>query len=310
MKCIKDRQARFKALKTTDSNQIRNGTEMTFLYIATGLILLYGILTLIMTYMVQKFPRRPVRDVPDWGNLKDLVIPSIDGGFLEVWVVEPPSPSRGKVVLAHGWSRNRDRMVSRARVFARMGFTAVLYSARDHGGSSPCSLMNAFRFTEDMESILKWLNEPVILYGHSLGAVAALTAAAKNRGLVKALFLEGCYAKTKEALLSIYRRYNLVFGILFGHAIVFWFDLFTKFRLEQSSPLFLASRVTIPVLLIHGEADKTFPLHHAWRLRDGFPGGTAELFVAPGADHSSSSLAKGFPEAIREFTDRHFHHKQ
>jgi hypothetical protein len=107
-----------------------------FLSFLGGLIVLYLLLSLIFTYVVQQLPRKPVTDPPDWGRIIDAKIPAIEGGVLEVWRIEPQSPSRGLVVLAHGWSRNRDRMVSRARIFARWGFTTVLHSARDHGGSS------------------------------------------------------------------------------------------------------------------------------------------------------------------------------
>jgi len=40
-------------------------------------------------------------------------------------------------------------------------------------------------------------------------------------------------------------------------------------------------------------------------LRDSFPAGRAELFVATNSDHSSSSLNPEYPVAIRSFIDRH-----
>ncbi len=58
-------------------------------------------------------------------------------------------------------------MVPRARMFARLGFTTVIHSARDHGNSSPKKFMNAVKFAEDIEAVIKWVGEPVRLYGHS-----------------------------------------------------------------------------------------------------------------------------------------------
>ena len=95
---------------------------------------------------------------------------------LDVWRIEPEGESRGIVVLAHGWSRNRDRMVPRARMFARMGFTTVIHSARDHGNSSRKRSMNAVKFAEDIEAVLQWVGEPVILYCHSAGSAGAIIA--------------------------------------------------------------------------------------------------------------------------------------
>jgi pimeloyl-ACP methyl ester carboxylesterase len=267
--------------------------------------LIYFALTLFFTYLVHQLPRKPVRDVPDWGKIIDTRIPTVDGGSIEVWRVEPEGPSRGIVVLAHGWGRNRGRMVDRARLFAKMGFATVMHSARDHGGSSPHRFMNALRFSEDIEAVINWVNEPVLLYGHSAGAAAAVIAARRNREQIRLLFLEGCYAKTKEALLSLYRDYNLFFGIFFAPMVVLWMEIFYGKRLDGISPVNLAPDIDLPVLIIHGEKDRKFPLHHARRLRDSFPSGRGELFVAKGVDHSGSNLTSEYPTAIQDFVDRH-----
>jgi len=265
----------------------------------------YLLLTLFLTYLVHQIPRRPVQDRPDWGHVIDIQIPAVDGGMLETWIVEPDGPSRGTVLLAHGWSRNRDRMTARARIFGKLGFKTVLYSARDHGNSTPNRSMNAFRFAEDMEAVLNWLDEPVLLYGHSAGAAGAILAASRNPDRVRLLFLEGCYARTKEGLRSLYRSVNPVFGWVLGPMIVLWMDIYYRFQMDAVSPVRLAQTINAPVLLIHGEKDQSFPLHHAWRLRDAFPGGGAELFVATGSNHSNSSLDPRYPGAIGAFVSRH-----
>jgi pimeloyl-ACP methyl ester carboxylesterase len=84
--------------------------------------------------------------------------------------------------------------------------------------------MNALRFAEDIEAVLSWVNEPVLLYGHSAGAAAATIAASRNVGRIKLLFLEGCYARTKEALLNLYRNYNTFFGTFFAPMVVLPLD--------------------------------------------------------------------------------------
>jgi len=265
----------------------------------------YLILTLFLMYLLHQIPRRPVQDEPDWGRVKDVQIPAVDGGTLETWVVEPDIPSRGTVLLAHGWSRNRDRMTGRARIFGRLGFKTVFHSARDHGNSSPNRSMNAFRFAEDMEAVLNWLDEPVLLYGHSIGAAGAILAASRQPDRIRLLFLEGCYARTKEGLRGLYRSVNPVFGLVFGPMIVLWMDIYYRFQMGAVSPERLAETIHVPVLLIHGEKDRSFPLHHAWRLRDAFPEGGAELFVAKGSNHSNSSLDPRYAKAIESFVSRH-----
>ena len=278
---------------------------MIWIYLLLGGCLFYLFLTLVLTYMVLQFPRRPVADRPDWGSLQDTRIPTEGGGTLEVWRVEPEGLTKGIVVLAHGWGRNRGRMVSRAKLFGKMGFTTVMHSARDHGSSSSYAAMSVLRFAQDIKAVLDWVGEPVLLYGHSLGAAAALIVASQDPKQIRLLFLEACYARTREALLSLYRGHNRAFGILFGPIIVSWMELFFRGGLDRVSPLRLAPGIDIPVLIIHGEEDENFPLHHATRLRDHFPPGRAELFVAAGADHSSSSLSPLYPKVVEAFLDRY-----
>jgi pimeloyl-ACP methyl ester carboxylesterase len=81
-------------------------------------------------------------------------------------------------------------------------------------------------------------------------------------------------------------------------------DLFYGFRLDEISPSKVASRIPVPVLIVHGERDRNFPLDHAWRMRDSFPAGGAELYVGRGAGHSDSTLTPQFPDAIRAFLSR------
>jgi uncharacterized protein len=267
--------------------------------------LIYLALTLAMSYLVQQYPRQSVVDPPDWGRVTDTRIPAADGGSLELWRIEPEGASRGIVVFMHGWGRNRDRMVERARLFGCLGYTAVIHSARDHGGSSPCRFMNALKFAEDIEAVLDWVGGPVILYGHSAGAGGAAIAAQRDHGRIRALFLEACYADTRVALLNLYRWANPVFGALFGPMILNWLNLFYRNGLDRYSPGRLAAGITVPVMLVHGGKDRRFPPAFAHELRGRFAPEQADLFVAPDAGHSDASRAEGYAVAVARFLSHH-----
>jgi uncharacterized protein len=276
---------------------------MNLVYVLTGIGLIYLLVTLFLTWLVQQIPRNPVTDPPRWGTLTDTMIPAIDGGYLEVWRIDPEGPSRGIVVFAHGWGRNRDRMVKRAQIFARWGFTTVMHSARDHGNSSPKQCMNAVRFAEDIASVIKWVGEPVLLYGHSAGSAGAIIAAAGHPSMVRLLFLEASYAHTREALLSLYRWIHPAFGKLFGPMIVFWMDIFYKGALSIYSPARIASQITMPVMIIHGEKDRRFPVSFALKLKQCFVDSKVAIYIAKGAGHSGASKTKGYEPAVKSFID-------
>ncbi|MGD9329773.1 MAG: alpha/beta hydrolase [Desulfobacterales bacterium] len=265
----------------------------------------YALLTLALTYLVQKYPRNPVVDPPDWGSREDLRLKTAQGGTIEVWRVVPEGPSCGTLLFMHGWGRNRDRMVGRARIFARFGLTTVMLSARDHGDSSPSPMMNIMKFAEDIETVLDWLKEPVLLYGHSAGSGAALIAAVRNPGRIKLLFLEAAFADTREALRHLYTWASPFFGRACGPMILFWMNLFYRGRLRRVTPCRLAGEIEVPVMLIHGEKDRRFPLRFAHRLQKCFIRTPAILYVAPGARHSTSATTPGYASAVRRFLEQH-----
>ena len=87
--------------------------------------------------------------------------------------------------------------------------------------------------------------------------------------------------------------------------ILWWMDLFYLNRLDDYDPVEIASTVTMPVMIIHGENDRRFPLDFALKLKAGFAPGKAEIYIARGAGHSDSSLASGYKEVVKSFLDRH-----
>jgi fermentation-respiration switch protein FrsA (DUF1100 family) len=166
--------------------------------------------------------------------------------------------------------------------------------------------MHAARFAEDIEAVLEWVNEPVALYGHSAGAAGAIIAAARNQEKIKLLFLEACYAHTEEALLSLYKWVNPWFGLLCGPMIIFWMNLFYGNKLESVSPARLAPSLKMPVMLVHGEKDRRFPLKFAQALKQSFLPGQVYLYVAEGAGHSDASLTPGYADAVWSFLDNNW----
>jgi acetyl esterase/lipase len=58
---------------------------------------------------------------------------------------------------------------------------------------------------------------------------------------------------------------------------------------NKISPIYLADRITAPVLIQHGDADEAVPVEHAYLLRDALlrSGKTVECIIYPGVGHGS-----------------------
>jgi pimeloyl-ACP methyl ester carboxylesterase len=88
--------------------------------------------------------------------------------------------------------------------------------------------------------------------------------------------------------------------------IIFWLNLFYGHKLEAVSPARLAPSLKMPVMLVHAEKDRRFPLAFALALRDSFSPGQADLYVAEGVGHSESSQTPGYPKALESFLERNW----
>jgi pimeloyl-ACP methyl ester carboxylesterase len=82
-------------------------------------------------------------------------------------------------------------------------------------------------------------------------------------------------------------------------------NLFYRNKLAAVSPARLAPSLKMQVMMIHGEKDRRFPLKFAWKLKNSFPSGQAELYLAPGVGHSDSSKTPGYASAVKKFLDRY-----
>jgi hypothetical protein len=123
----------------------------------------------------------------------------------------------------------------------------------------------------DARAVLDWLAgrgvaaERIIVYGESLGSGIAVQMAIERS--VRAVILEAPYVNMPELAAYHYP----------------W----TPARLvvcDRFASLSKIGRITVPLLILHGSADRVVPISHARRLRAA-TGGRAQLVEIPGAGH-------------------------
>lgn len=131
--------------------------------------------------------------------------------------------------------------------------------------------------------------ERIALLGYSKGAILSLQIAALDRGIrgVVAYYPLADFEEWREEVNHSFR----------GKLLSWYFKW--KLRKETvshpgepaknwgTSPINLVEKIDAPVLLIHGEKDRTFPVTQSRRLCDKFhsAGKRCALFVVPGAGH-------------------------
>jgi homoserine acetyltransferase len=70
----------------------------------------------------------------------------------------------------------------------------------------------------------------------------------------------------------------------------------------------VARRIRMPVMLIHGEKDRRFPLSFALTLKHSFVHEKVGWYIAKDAGHSGASKTKGYGPTVKSFIDTYLDH--
>ncbi len=152
------------------------------------------------------------------------------------------------------------------------GFAVLAYDYRGYGLSDGCpGERNAY---QDGLAAYNYLVEvggyspdQILVYGRSVGGGSALALA--DQVPVGGVILESTFTSAFRVVAPI---------------PLLPFDKFPN--------LARIRRLSVPLLVIHGEADNTIPVSHGRRLYEAAPGPKAALWV-PGADHNDVAIVAG-----------------
>ncbi|RMG20868.1 MAG: alpha/beta hydrolase [Methanobacteriota archaeon] len=203
------------------------------------------------------------------------------------------------VILLHSWGRNSGRMIQRAEIYWKLGFSLIFIDARCHGKSSCTWPSNGFTFGYDAIRVAdaEGIEQPIV-HGLSAGAIAAVYFA-KNRP-VEALVL--------EALVSNYR--NMVFDTMsfffLPRKLFAWmaeYLLTLDLPFDDYAPEKVLPQLSCPIFLIHGEKDRFFPPeNHYFRNLEALKGKeNVWNWLVPGSKHSKMAQHPDYPKKLKVF---------
>jgi fermentation-respiration switch protein FrsA (DUF1100 family) len=154
-------------------------------------ILVYGVLPLWFSSVVTNAKTRPMdRQLTETpasykAEFSDVEFQTSDGVKISGWLM----PSRGKratIIYSHGLFRSRRELLERAVDLWQLGYGALLYDARNHGGSGQARVSFGYNERLDAEAAVRFLRQDartedrIVLFGISMGAATALLAAAET----------------------------------------------------------------------------------------------------------------------------------
>ena len=199
------------------------------------------------------YPDRSLETAPaDWGlNYEDVSFEAGDGTRLHGWFF--PLPGKEPFILfCHGNAGNISHRIENVKLLLDYGLQVFIYDYRGYGrsGGRPSEAglyqdgLAAYDYLVERKKILP---DRIIPFGRSLGAAVAMEIATKRD--VRSLIIESAFTSTKDMAKSM-----------------FLFQLLSPFLPPHYNNLKKIKGITVPKLIIHGEADEIIPFSMGQKL--------------------------------------------
>jgi alpha-beta hydrolase superfamily lysophospholipase len=237
------------------------------LWVALPVLLLYLASLLYLSYYQRDFlfvRGRHATPLPE--SFRAMHLKEADGTRLTVWRAPVTQPGRGTLVFFYGNAGTVSDFADIADAFHREGYGVVLASYRGYDGND--GLPSEDGLVADARSVIGSLNAadgPVILWGQSLGTGVVAHMAAEGRA--RAVILQSPYTAIVDVAAAEFWAFPV--------------RLVLRDRFDTES---FASRIHVPVLIMHGTSDMIVPFwmgaHLAPRLH-------ATFVAMPGYGHNN-----------------------
>jgi alpha-beta hydrolase superfamily lysophospholipase len=230
---------------------------------------------------------------------------------LEAWYV-PHRQSLGLVLLFHGYAACKAGPLPEARALHELGYSLLLVDFRGSGGSSGNVTTIGVLEAEDVSLAVayartRWGQQPLILYGQSMGSVAILRALAVQHVRPQAVVLECPFDRLVNTVANRFTTMGLP-GFPFAQLLVFWGGVQHGFDGFSHNPVEYAASVDCPALLLHGANDARVTPEQVQAVFQALRGPKVfELFAGAGHESYVVRQPERWRAVLADFLTRHGH---
>ena len=234
----------------------------------------YGLRTLesMMTFRPVQISATQMKSIPD--GAETVWFNSADGTRLNGFYFESESKTEtATIVFFHGNGGNITDITWLGQRFVKRGFNVLLFDYRGYGASDGVTGDESGLYADGDAAVAFLVNEKkvrpeqIVLYGHSLGTAVAADVA--SRGKFGAVVLESGFSSASSVAASALPWLPRALHFL------------GKNRFESARKL---PKVKSPILIAHGDPDRTIPSSEA-QLLFAAANEPRKLLIIPGAGH-------------------------
>jgi len=247
----------------------------------------------------------------DYGlSFEEVTFTSTDGVAISGWFL-PGGTRKAVVACGHGLFRSRREVLDRAAFFRQQGYDTLVFDFRRHGKSGGERVTLGYQERLDFEGAVEFLRKrraeaPVVLYGVSMGAGAALLAA-RETPAVAAVVADSPFLNIEH---TVVHHVELIFGLPrfpFASELLWFLEMRGEFDREdfdlEAAAEALGER---PLLVIAGSEDDRMPPDLQKRVAGASESPLTRFASFEGAGHGAAYrvAAEAYQREILSFLER------
>ena len=284
--------------------------EIIFIIIASivGFILLISLLLSIILIFPRKMEHEPAminEEKKGWMKIKwfneiekeKVSIKSPYGYKLYVELMKNSKKTNKTIIIVHGYHFNLIGSVKYGEMFLRLGYNVVWYDNCKNGNSGGKMTTMGYKEKDDLGTVVdfvkeKWGKDQLIeLHGVSMVASTCLMyGAGTEKGDIRFIIEDCGYSSLEEEIRYKLKEFHLP-KQPFLALMKFFVRLIGRFSFCDVNPKCLLEQDTslddIPILFVHGDADKFTPTSMVYEMYERKKG-IKELYICKGAGHAES----------------------
>ncbi len=234
---------------------------------------------------------------------------SSDGIPLRGWYIPAQGVARGTIVYCHGLNRTRVEMLPDAVFGHSLGYNGLLFDFRHQGQSGGAITTVGYQERLDVEAAVRYALDsehaarPIVVWGVSMGAAAALMAAAESPD-ISAVISDSSF----DSFLSTIRHHLKLFLHLPGFPIAdevgYWVGWRGHFNPRDFNLVKAVERIgDRPILFVAVAGDRRMPPSIAQTLYTHARSPLKKIVVLPGHRHGEgfNEAREPYEKAVTEF---------
>ncbi len=232
----------------------------------------------------------------------DIQFQSSDGILLKGWYVPANGAAKGTIVYVHGYNRTRVEMLPEAIFGHGLGYDGVLFDLRHQGASGGAESSIGYQERLDVEAAVRYARgqekapPPVIVWGVSMGAAAALMAAADSQE-VDAVISDSTFLNYPDMIRHHYYLFRNIVrrrwwwfpplpAFPIADEVIYWSARRGHFKPSDFDLEKAVTRIgKRPILFVGVQGDERMPPEIARKLYGDAQSELKDIVIVPGTRH-------------------------